>query len=276
MRTTTFAPTSAFRPEAAAQQRSTDRTEEDERAGRLTLALSALPPSHPDRPSLREQVIEAWLPMAYRLARRYARQGDMVDDLRQTATIGLIKAVDRFDADRGIEFVGFAIPTITGEIKRYFRDRTWFVRAPRRLQEMRLAIGHAQLELGQTLGRSPTVADLAAHLNASEEEILEGLESGYAYRAVSFSMPIGDESGFELGDTLGAQEDGYDLVELNVALPPAMACLTDRERRIIAMRFYGNLTQTAIAEQIGVSQMHISRILAGALVKLRRQLTETG
>ncbi|HEY0001563.1 MAG TPA: sigma-70 family RNA polymerase sigma factor, partial [Actinoplanes sp.] len=175
MRTTTVAPTGSLLPEAAAHLRSTHRTEEDELAGRLMLALSALPPSHPDRPSLREQVIEAWLPMAYRLARRYARQGDMVDDLRQTATIGLIKAVDRFDADRGIDFLGFAIPTIIGELKRYFRDRTWSVRAPRRLQEMRLAIGHAQAELGQTLGRSPTVADIAAHLNASEEEVLEGL-----------------------------------------------------------------------------------------------------
>jgi RNA polymerase sigma-B factor len=239
------------------------------------LAFCALPPFHPDRPPLRERVIQAWLPMAYRLARRYARQGDMIDDLRQTATIGLIKAVDRFDADRGIEFVGFAIPTITGEIKRYFRDRTWAVRAPRRLQEMRLAIGQAQLEIGQTLGRSPTVTDLAAHLNASEEEVLEGLESKYAYRAVSLSTPIGDDSGFELGDTLGCQDHGYDMVELNVALPPAMARLTDRERRIIAMRFYGNLTQAAIAEQIGVSQMHISRILAGALIKLRKQLAAT-
>jgi RNA polymerase sigma-B factor len=276
MRTSTFAAASSLPPDAAAQRGSTLRTDEDERAGRLILALSALPPSHPDRPSLREQVIEAWLPMAHRLARRYARHGEMVDDLRQTATIGLIKAVDRFDAGHGIEFAGFAIPTITGEIKRYFRDRTWSVRAPRRLQEMRLAIGQAQLELGQTLRRSPTVADLAAHLNASEEEVLEGLESGYAYRAVSLSTPVGDDSGFELGDTLGSPDHGYDLVELNVALPPAMACLTDRERRIIAMRFYGNLTQAAIAEQIGVSQMHISRILTGALAKLRKQLAETG
>lgn len=275
MRTSTFASSSSFLPETAAQRPSTLRTEEDERADRLMLALAALPPSHPDRPSLREQVIEAWLPMAYRLARRYARHGDLVDDLRQTATIGLIKAVDRFDADRGSEFVGFAIPTIIGEIKRYFRDRTWAVRTPRRLQEMRLAIGQAQAELGQALHRSPTVADIATHLNASEEEVLEGLESSYAYRAVSLSTPIRDDSGFELGDILGAQEHGYAMVELNVALPPAMACLTDRERRIIAMRFYGNLTQVAIAEQIGVSQMHISRILTGALAKLRRQLADT-
>jgi RNA polymerase sigma-B factor len=270
MRTSTFA-----LPETAVPRPSPLRTEEDERAEGLIAALAALPPAHPDRPSLREQVIEAWLPMAYRLARRYARHGEIIEDLRQTATIGLIKAVDRFDADRGIEFVGFAIPTITGEIKRYFRDRTWSVRVPRRLQEMRLAIGQAQVELGQTLNRSPTVADIATHLNASEEEVLEGLESGYAYRAVSLSTPVGFDSGFELSDTLGTHEHGYAMVELNAALPPAMACLTERERRIIAMRFYGNLTQAAIAEQIGVSQMHISRILTGALAKLRRQLADT-
>jgi RNA polymerase sigma-B factor len=276
MSTSTF-DSAGIRPrETAAPRRPPERTEEDERASRLLLALSALPPSHPDRPSVREQAIEAWLPMAYRLARRYARHGDMADDLRQTATIGLIKAVDRFDADRGVEFVGYAIPTIIGEIKRYFRDRTWSVRAPRRLQEMRLAIGQAQLELGHSLGRSPTVADIATHLNASEEAVLEGLESGYAYHAVSLSTPVGDESGFELGDTLGSGDHGYELVELNVALPPAMACLTEREQRIIAMRFYGNLTQASIAEQIGVSQMHISRILTGALAKLRERLSEGG
>jgi RNA polymerase sigma-B factor len=274
MRTTTFAPAGTRLPENATQRRSPLRTEEDERASRLMAALSTLPPSHPDRPYLREQVIEAWLPMAYRLARRYARHGGMLDDLRQTATIGLIKAVDRFDAERGIDFVGLAIPTITGEIKRYFRDRTWSVRAPRRLQEMRLAIGQAQTELGHTLRRSPTVADIATYLNTSEEEVLEGLESSYAYRAVSLSTPVGDDSGFELGDTLGRQEHGYHLVELNVALAPAMACLTDRERRLIAMRFYGNQTQAYIAEQIGVSQMQVSRILACALGKLRKQFAE--
>jgi RNA polymerase sigma-B factor len=270
----TFASAGVQPPENVVLRRSSERTEEDERASRLVLALSALPPSHPDRPSLREQAIEAWLPMAYRLARRYARHGDMVDDLRQTATIGLIKAVDRFDADRGIEFAGYAIPTITGEIKRYFRDRTWSVRAPRRLQELRLAITQAQVELGHSLRRSPTVADVAAYLAVSEEAVLEGLESGYAYHAVSLSTPVGDESSFELADTLGSGDHGYELVELNVALPPAMAGLTEREQRIIAMRFYGNLTQAAIAEQIGVSQMHISRILTGALAKLRERLTE--
>jgi RNA polymerase sigma-B factor len=274
MRTTTFAPAGTRLPENATQRRSPLRTEEDERASRLMAALSTLPPSHPDRPYLREQVIEAWLPMAYRLARRYARHGGMLDDLRQTATIGLIKAVDRFDAERGIDFVGLAIPTITGEIKRYFRDRTWSVRAPRRLQEMRLAISRAETELNQELNRAPTVADIAVRLGVPEEAVLEGLEGGYAYRAVSLSSPLGDGSSLELSDVLGSRDHGYDLVELSISLPPAMARLTARERRIVMLRFYGNQTQAAIAEQIGVSQMHVSRLLSGALAKLRTQLGE--
>jgi RNA polymerase sigma-B factor len=251
------------------------RQEENEHAVALVTAMAALPPGHPDRPGLRDRAIEAWLPLAHRLAGRYARRGELADDLRQTACVGLIKAVDGFDPDRGAEFVGYAIPTVLGEIRRYYRDRTWSVRAPRRLQEMRLAIERAQAELGHSLQRSPTVADLAAHLEVSEEAVLEGLETSYAYRAVSLSAPVGDDSGHELGDVLGSCDHGYDLVEFHVALPPAMACLTDRERRIIALRFFGNLTQACIAEQIGVSQMHVSRILAGALGKLRRQLAES-
>jgi RNA polymerase sigma-B factor len=253
-----------------------DRAVEDEYAAELVATLAALPVSDPDRAVVRERAIEAWLPMASRLARRYARRGELSDDLRQTATIGLIKAVDGYDPGRGSEFVSYAIPTIVGEIKRYFRDRTWSVRVPRRLQEMRLLIAQARAELGQTSHRSPTVADIALHLHVSEEEVLEGLESEYAYRAVSLSRPVGEDASLELGDTLGAHDPGYALVELKAALPPALSRLTERERRIIAMRFYGNQTQASIAEQIGVSQMHVSRILAGALGKLRGHLTEAG
>jgi RNA polymerase sigma-B factor len=274
MRVSTFAPDSSAPPATAAQRRSSFHTEQDERADRLVQRLSALPPSHPDRPALRDQAIEAWLPMAYRLARRYARYGDLFDDLRQIATIGLIKAVDGFDPLRGTEFPGYAIPTITGEMKRYFRDRTWSMRVPRRLQERRLAIGRARMELSSSLSRSPTVADIADHLNLSEEAVLEGLESGYAYRAVSLSTPVGYDTGMALGDTIGSAEHGYDLVELNVTLPPLMARLTDRERQIITLRFYGNMTQACIAEQIGISQMHVSRVLAGALMKLRERLAD--
>jgi RNA polymerase sigma-B factor len=256
-------------PQATAQHRT---TEADDHAVKLVLALVELPADHPGRSAARARAIEAWLPMAQRLTRRYAGRGEPFDDLLQTATIGLIKAIDGFDATRGNDFVSYAIPTVLGEIKRYFRDRTWSMRIPRRLQEMRMAINRAQAELNQTLNRSPTVADIAALLGVSEEAVLEGLEGGCAYRAVSLSTPVGGTSEFELSETLGADDHGYELTELRVAMPAALAVLNDREQRIIAMRFYGNQTQESIAAQIGVSQMHVSRLLAAALRKLREHL----
>jgi RNA polymerase sigma-B factor len=210
--------------------------------------------------------------MAQRLTRRYAGRGEPFDDLLQTATIGLIKAVDGYDPDHGSDFTHYAIPTILGEIKRYFRDRTWAMRIPRRLQEMRLAINNAQAELNHTLNRSPTITDVAVHLDVSDEAVLEGLEGGRAYRAVSLSAPVGDTPGYELSDTLGSEDHGYELTELRIAMPAAMAHLTEREQCIIALRFYGNQTQSHIAEQVGISQMHVSRLLARALDKLRKHL----
>ena len=248
----------------------TDST--DLRATELITELAALPAGHPSRPALRAETIEAWVPMAHRLARRYAGRGESVDDLVQTATIGLIKAVDRFDPARGVEFVGYAIPTILGEIKRHFRDRAWSIRVPRRLQEMRMAINDANSVLAHTLGRAPTVADIAAHLKVHEEDVLEGLEGARAYNTGSLSAPVSADGGLELADTLGAHEHGYALTDLHLSLGPAMTCLTERERRIIMLRFYGNQTQTQIAGQLGVSQMHISRLLTAALSKLRAHL----
>jgi RNA polymerase sigma-B factor len=241
-------------------------------AAELIAALAALPAGHPSRPVFRDRAIEAWLPLARHLAQRYANRGEHIDDLFQTATVGLLKAIDRFDPDFGIEFAGYAIPTIVGEIKRHFRDRTWSIRVPRRLQEMRLAITAANSALTQTLGRSPTVADIAAHLKVTEEEVLEGLEGGRAYRATSLSTPAGPEGNLELGETLGGEDHEFELAEARIALGPAMARLSGREQRIITLRFYGNLTQTEIAEQVGVSQMHVSRIIAQALAKLRHEL----
>ena len=228
-------------------------------------ALSA----DPTDTALRDEAITAWLPLARHLAARYAGRGEPTDDLVQTATIGLIKAVDRYDGERGIDFAAFAIPTVLGEIKRHFRDRTWSIRVPRRLQEMRLRITQASGELTQTIGRSPTVADLAAHLHVSEEEVLEGLEGAQAYSATSLSTPVGPEGALELGDTLGEEDEDMRLAELRIALGPAMAALADRDRRILALRFYGNLTQSEIAEQMGISQMHVSRLIARALRTLR-------
>ncbi|WP_229070207.1 RNA polymerase sigma factor SigF [Actinoplanes sp. DH11] len=246
-------------------------------AGELITAMAALPAGHPSRPGLRDRAIEAWMPLARHLAQRYAGRGEPFDDLQQVAVMGLIKAVDRFDADRGVEFAGFAIPTIVGELKRHFRDRTWSIRVPRRLQELRLAITGANNDLAHTLGRSPTVADIATHLGVTEEEVLEGLEGARAYNATSLSTPTSSDAGSSttLADTLGEQDTGFELAELRVSLGSALAGLDDREQKIISLRFYGNLTQTEIAEQIGVSQMHVSRLLARALVKLRRQIDAT-
>ncbi|WP_089157902.1 SigB/SigF/SigG family RNA polymerase sigma factor [Micromonospora sp. NBS 11-29] len=251
------------------------QTGEESRASELITALAALPADHPQRAGLRNQVIEAWLPLANHLAARYSGRGEPAGDLAQTAALGLIKAVDRFDASRGVDFAGFAIPTILGEIKRHFRDRTWNIRVPRRLQELRLRISEANSTLTQTLNRAPTVADIAAHLAVTEEEVLEGLEGARAYNAVSLSTPIGDgDSATELGDTLGTEDNEYELAELRASLGPALATLDEREQKILTLRFYGNLTQSEIAARVGVSQMHVSRLLARALTKLRGQLTE--
>jgi RNA polymerase sigma-B factor len=186
--------------------------------------------------------------------------------------LGLIKAVDRFEADRGVDFSGFAIPTIVGELKRHFRDRTWSIRVPRRLQELRMAIVGANNTLTQTLGRSATVADIATHLGITEEEVLEGLEGAQAYSTTSLSTPINEDGGRELADTFGGEDANFELTELRLTLGPALATLDEREQKILTLRFYGNLTQTEIAEQIGISQMHVSRLLSKALVKLRSQM----
>jgi RNA polymerase sigma-B factor len=241
-------------------------------AVRLVQAMAALPAGDPAKARLRERAIEAWLPLAQHLAHRYFGRGEPKDDLTQTATIGLIKAVDRFDPDRGVDFAGFAIPTILGEIKRHFRDRTWSIRVPRRLQELRAAITAANNTLSHTLGRSPTVADIAVHLGITEESVLEGLEGARAYSATSLATPIGTEGDLELGDTLGGSDHDLELVDMRMALGPALASLDDRDQKIVALRFYGNLTQAQIAEQLDISQMHVSRLLTRALMTLRQRI----
>ena len=250
----------------------TERETPAESAGEVLAALAATPPTHPRRRARRDQAIEAWLPLARHLAHRYSGRGEPTDDLIQTATVGLIKAVDKFDPDRGVDFAGYAIPTIIGEIKRHFRDRTWSVRVPRRLQELRLAITEANATLTHSLGRSPSVADVAAHLGVTEDDVLEGLEGARAYNATSLSTPISADGSTELGDTLGGEDYEYELAETRVALGPALAALDEREQKILTLRFYGNLTQSQIAEQVGISQMHVSRLLTKALAKLRGQL----
>jgi RNA polymerase sigma-B factor len=192
------------------------------------------------------------------------------------AAVGLLKAVDRYDPSLGTDFPAYATPTIMGELKRHFRDRGWSVRVPRRLQELRLEINKAQEELSHRLGRAPTTADLAAHLDIDEDDIVEAMVAAGAYRSTSLNAPAGsDEEGPTIADRLGAEDGHYEMVDNCQALRPLLAALPERERRIIAMRFFDSMTQADIAEQTGISQMHVSRLLTRTLSHLREGLLST-
>lgn len=235
--------------------------------------LASLPHGHPHHEAVRNQLVEKHLPLAGHLARRFRHRGEPLDDLTQVATIGLIKSIERFDPERGVEFTTFAVPTIIGEIKRHFRDRTWSIRVPRRLQELHQQLSAATAELSQRNGRSPTVAELATQLKASEEEILETLESGHAYSTLSLDAPAtGDEDGSGILDRLGVHDSDLSLAEDRESLKPLLERLAPRERTIVLMRFFGNMTQSQIAEELGISQMHVSRLLSRTLTQLREQL----
>jgi RNA polymerase sigma-B factor len=242
----------------------------DARARILLTRLSELPDGHPDRARIRERVIELYIPLAAYLARRFRNRGEPYDDLTQVAVIGLIKTVDGYDPERGVEFASYAIPTIVGELKRHFRDKGWSVRVPRRLQELKLELAKAVGELTQQLQRSPTVVDLAEHLGISEDEVLSGLDTANAYSALSLHTPVaGQETGPEVMDLLGDEDPALQGVEDRATLRPLIRQLPAREQKIIGLRFFGNLTQSQIAKEIGISQMHVSRLLARSLKQLR-------
>jgi RNA polymerase sigma-B factor len=241
--------------------------------GRLLTRMAALAPDDPRRAALRAEAITGYLPMAGYLARRYRNRGEPLDDLVQVATVGLIKAIDGYDPERGATFASYAVPTMVGELKRHFRDKGWGVRVPRRLQELCIDITNATGPLTQQLGRVPTVADLARHLKVTEEEIIDGLESGHAYNTLSLDAPmLDDEAGTTLVDMIGETDPEMAAVERREALRPVIALLPERQQRIIAMRFFGNMTQSQIAEALGISQMHVSRLLAASLKVLREAL----
>ena len=211
------------------------------------------------------------------LAVKFANRGEPLDDLVQVGTVGLLKAIDRFEIDRGVEFTTYATPTIVGEIKRYFRDKGWAVKVPRRLQELNLAVNRASDKLAIELGRSPTVGELATHLNATEEEILEAQELGQAYNLLSLDSEVSGETEKKsqtLADTVGVNDAGLELLEDRANLERAFTVLTGRERVIIYLRFYESVSQTEIAKRLNVSQMHVSRLQAKALEKLRAVLAE--
>jgi RNA polymerase sigma-B factor len=218
----------------------------------------------------REELVERFMGLARQVAVRYRRQSEPLEDVMQVASLGLLKAIDRFDPDRGIAFSSFAVPTMLGEVKRHFRDKSWTVRPPRDLQELTLRVEQATTQLSSALSRAPSVTELSEHLGVNDEDILEALEAGRARSATSLSAPRGDEDdGSTLGDMLGDDEDGFARAEDRATLAVLFAELTPRERTVLTLRFKQDMTQAEIGEIVGVSQMQVSRIIRGSIERLR-------
>jgi RNA polymerase sigma-B factor len=228
-------------------------------------------------PADRDAIVERFLPLARQLARRYERPEEPFDDLFQVACLGLVKAIDRFDLSRDVAFSSYAVPTILGEIKRYFRDRTWAIRVPRDLQELALRVDRVVGDLATALHRQPTIMEIAERLHLDEEQVLEALEASAAYRTTSLSLPRSneDEAGETLGDTVGVCDEGFGLAEHRATLDQLLQVLPPREREVLRLRFHRDLTQAEIGERIGVSQMQVSRIIRQSLARLRA-IAETG
>ena len=224
----------------------------------------------------RERLVEQYIGLVEFLARRFRNRGEPLEDLVQVGTIGLLKAIDRFDLEREVEFSTYATPTIVGELKRHFRDKGWAVRVPRRLQELHLELTKTVNRLGQELGRSPTVAEIAEAAGTTEENVLEGLEIAQAYNFTSLDAPIDSDDGGSttFADQLGSEDEQLENLEYRASLAPEMEKLPERERRILYLRFFKGMTQSEIAGRLGISQMHVSRLLNRTLIRLRDALAE--
>lgn len=239
----------------------------------LFARLTDLGQQHPDYARVRERIIELFAPFAKQMAQRFQNRGESLDDLTQVAYVGLVKAVDRYDCKRSSSFLSYALPTIIGEIKRHFRDKSWSMRVPRRLQELRLQLTRATNDLTQELGRTPTVTDLAEYLEISEEEVLEGLDSANAYTTLSWSAPVGaGGEATELGDLLGEFDRNLATVDDRETVRALIAELPRREQHVLHLRFYADLTQSQIGQRIGISQMQVSRLLSQSLHRLHERL----
>jgi RNA polymerase sigma-B factor len=217
----------------------------------------------------RDALVERFLPLARQLARRYQRGSEPLDDLIQVASLGLLKAIDRFDPNRPSAFSSFAVPTILGELKRHFRDRGWSVRVPRDLQEMAVRVERVAEELALELGRAPTPGEIAEHVGATTEQVLEAREAAGAYRAVSLDRPRDDDEDEGMAESMGAEDPGFGLAEDAATVERLMAVLSDREREVLRLRFEEDLTQSEIGARVGVSQMHVSRLIRQAVTRLR-------
>jgi RNA polymerase sigma-B factor len=234
-----------------------------------------LPQGDPRRARLRDDLVSGHLPVAQHIARRFSRRGEPEEDLEQVATLGLINAVDRYDPARGTDFLSYAVPTITGEVRRHFRDQAWSMRVPRRLKDLNVTLSSAMAAMSQTIGRAPTAAELAEHLSLSKEDVLEALEASNAYRSGSLDeMLVDDPDSGTVSDLLGEADAALEKVEYQQSLAPLLSQLPSRERTIIMLRFFKNMTQSQIAAEVGISQMHVSRLLAKTLAQLRDGLGE--
>lgn len=229
-----------------------------------------------EQAELRAQLVDQHIGLVEFLARRFRNRGEPLEDLVQVGTIGLLKAIERFDLDREVEFSTYATPTIVGELKRHFRDKGWAVRVPRRLQELHLELTKVVGHLGQDLGRSPTVAEIAQTMGTTEETVLEGLEIAQAYNFTSLDAPLDTDEGgtTSFADQLGEDDEHLENLEYRASLAPEMAKLPERERRILYLRFFKGLTQSEIADKLDISQMHVSRLLNRTLANLRHALEE--
>lgn len=231
-------------------------------------------PEGPEKEALRQEVVCAWMPMAERLARQFRNRGESLEDLRQIAALGLVKAVARYDPARGNTFASFAVPTVVGEVKRHFRDHTWGTHVPRRVQELRNRVRVAERELSHSLDqRGPSVAEIAAHAHLSDQEVRLGMEAMNSYSPLSLDAELpGTADGYSLTETLGDTEPGYDRVVDRESLKPRLRDLPERERQILYLRFFRGMSQNRIAEELGISQMHVSRILSRTCASLRDQV----
>ncbi|MDX3749006.1 SigB/SigF/SigG family RNA polymerase sigma factor [Streptomyces sp. AK08-02] len=244
-----------------------DTTADFERLARL--------PEGPERQTLRDDLVRAWLPMSERIAVRFRGRGEALEDLYQVAAVGLVKAVDHYDPERGAAFEAYAVPTVTGEIKRHFRDHLWALHVPRRVQELRNRVRTASRELAATVpGRPPTIAEIAAYTQLSESEVRTGMEALECFSVLSLEAEMPRTDGYALTDTIGRADPGFDLIVDRTAVGPCLRALPERERTILYLRFFGGMTQSRIASQLGISQMHVSRLLSTCCARIREELDE--
>lgn len=227
------------------------------------------------RTEVRDELVRGYYPIAEHIAQRFSGKGTPKEDLIQVAAVGLLNAIDRFDPRKGNDFLSYAVPTVMGEVRRHFRDSSWSMRVPRRLKELHLEVSNATTTLAQQLGHAPTPGEIADHLGISRDDVYRGIDVGQAYHAMSLDESLsGDDEGMQLAESVGEQDAGLESVENHESLEPLMRELPQRERRILMLRFFYNMTQTQIAERVGLSQMHVSRLLSRALRKLREGLSD--